>query len=319
MNKKQIQNQLNKLLQKAKNKNRVCCVQGCEEPAINSHILQKNGILSGISTNGHIMTNESDFLKEELFFFKRAGINQTFTFKGFCKVHDKEIFKEIEDYEIDFEDYRTQLLFAYRTLLNEDTRKHVLIDWNNLRLHDPILEQTEDKSVLREEIRQYRLANKDSEYYLNKMIKDLESNTEQFEFRVRYIQKNEVCLSSHFTYETTREQAMFLKESGTEMELLTDVFVSMFPLEDETVFIMGYLKYNHEKCGNFVNHFFEIDEYELMSEISNLMLLRCEVWVCSENFYTSKLKPRESEINKIFRFGANNINEDMKLDINLFN
>lgn len=319
MKEKQIQYRLNKLLEKAKNKTRQCCVAGCNEPAINSHILQKNGILSGISTNGHLITNETDFLKKELFYFKRAGINITYTFKGFCKQHDKQIFKEIEDYDIDFEDYRTQLLFAYRTLLNEERRKEVLIDWNILRLHDPILEQTEDKTYLKEEIRQYRLSGKDSEYYLNKMIQDLETGSEQFVFKVRFLAKSEVCLASQFTYETTREQDKYLVENGKEMELLTDVFVSMFPLEDKTVLIMGYLKSMHEKCGDFVNYFFEIDENQLMGEISNLMLLRCEVWVCSENFYNLKIKPKESEINKIFRFAAENIDEDMKIDFNIFN
>jgi hypothetical protein len=132
-NDKKIQDILNKLFKRASSQPRVCSFPGCTNSAINSHILQKNGILNGIQQDGHIRISQTDFLNPELFHFKREGINQSFTFKGFCPDHDKSVFSPIEDFEIDFEDYRSQLLFNYRTVLNENVRKEVLLDWHKLQ------------------------------------------------------------------------------------------------------------------------------------------------------------------------------------------
>lgn len=318
MRQKQLQARLNKLLEKAKNQNRKCYWNGCQSNAINSHILQKNGILTGISTNGHIIVLKTDFLNPELFHFKRSGINKTFTFKGFCKDHDKSIFQPIEDYEIDFDNYKSQLLFAYRTILNEKRKKEFLIDWNNSQLHDSILSNVVDKKHILKLSEQNKLAINDLEYYENVILSNLESDSEDYVFNVRYLKELEVCLASYFTFETTRERQEHIKKTGNDFELLTDIFISLFPLDGESVFIMGYLKSMHEKCGDFVTTFFEIEESNLLLKISNLMLRRCEQWACSEQFYEKHIKDREKEINEIFREAATSLDEDKEIEFNIF-
>lgn len=318
MKQKQIQARINKLLGKAKVRNRKCYWNGCQNNAINSHILQKNGILTKISTNGHIIISKTDFLNPELFYFKRSGINNTYTFKGFCKDHDNSIFQPIEDYEIDFNNYRNQLLFAYRTILNEKRTKEVLIDWNNSQVNNPILSNLIDKTKISKLNNQYRIAINDIKYYENIILSNLKSIEEDFVFKVRYIKELDVCLASHFTFETTRERKEHIKKTGDDFKLLTNIFISLFPLIDESVFIMGYLKSMHKKCGAFVESFFVIEESNLLLEISNLMLRRCEQWACSDQFYQKHIKERETEINKIFRESATSIDEDEKLDFNIF-
>ncbi|MCF8296451.1 MAG: efflux RND transporter permease subunit [Saprospiraceae bacterium] len=49
--------------------------------------------------------------------FQKIGINQALTFPGFCNKHDTEIFREIETESIDFKNYKTNLLFSYKTKL----------------------------------------------------------------------------------------------------------------------------------------------------------------------------------------------------------
>lgn len=318
MKEKQLKAKQNKLLLKAKNKNRICYCKGCEEHAINSHILQKNGILTGISTNSHIYLWKTDFLNPLITPFKKSGLNVTFRFKGFCKEHDKTIFQPIEDHDIDFDDYKSQLLFAYRTILNEKFKKEVLIDFYNSLKNDSTLNGNINTIQINQMIEQTKLSIADLEYHENIMVSDLESGTENFIFHVRDIPEKGICLASHFTFETTREMQEYKRKTGQDLKITTAVFISLFPLEGENVLIMGHLKSKHDKCGEFVEHYFSIDDDTLLLEISNLMLRRCETWACSEEFYKTKIENRESEIIQIMEDASTDIDENELIDFNIF-
>lgn len=116
--------------------NRTCLFPGCTKSAINSHILQENGILNLIATEGRFMQQRrgTPFRPVE---FHPAGVNtnEMFTFKGFCNAHDTSIFKEIESEMLDFENYKHQLLFSYRGLLNDLFKTQVLKDYFNKVIH----------------------------------------------------------------------------------------------------------------------------------------------------------------------------------------
>jgi hypothetical protein len=255
---KVINSRFNKLFEKSLKKSRKCYYPNCNEQAINSHILQKNGILSGISENGHIYVLKTDFLNTGLFHFKKSGINVTYTFKGFCKYHDKEVFKEIEDYEIDFDNYLNQLLFAYRTILNEKRKKEVLLDWYNYQKNDEVLKYYLIQDYIEKSIYGNKQAINDLVYYEKAILSDLNSNNESFIFKVRYVKQTDICLASHFTFETTRQMQETIIKTGKDIKILTDIFISFFPLENESVLIVGFLKENENTCKEFVNNLFEI-------------------------------------------------------------
>ena len=315
---KRNQDILNNLFKKAIDKSRTCSYPGCNKTAINSHILQKNGILNSIQSSGHIRISESNFIDPNLFYFKRSGLNKSFTFKGFCSKHDKIVFSAIEDFEIDFEDYNSQLLFTYRTVLNERYRKEVLLDWHKYQKESNILRDVIDIDKIDKIDEQQRIGIEDINFYIRKIESDLFSDTRSFDFQYRYTNPSEICLASHFSYETTREQQKQIEQTGQDFELLTAIYISFFPIEDENVLIMGYLKEHKEKCGSFVNSFFECSEDELFKKLSDLMLCRCETWVCSEKFYFKLIKPREKRINEIFKESVISIDENRTLDFNLF-
>ncbi|WP_050378726.1 hypothetical protein [Chryseobacterium sp. Hurlbut01] len=112
---------------KAKQK---CSFKDCDQEAIKfSHVLQKNGILRNISQDNHLYQfHISSFFNTEKngkFLMKKIGINEVFTFPGFCKYHDNKIFSPIESSKIDFENRSTNILFAYRAICQEIYRKNV--------------------------------------------------------------------------------------------------------------------------------------------------------------------------------------------------
>jgi len=318
MNQKHIQDKLNKLFDKALKMDRKCSHPNCNNNAINSHILQKNGLLSGIATNNHVYVSKTDFLNPDLFKFKRSGINVTYTFKGFCSLHDKQIFQPIEDFEIDFEDYKSQLLFVYRTILNEKRKKEVLIDWDKLKINDSSIQNIINPAEIKDSFDEYTQAIKDIEYFENLVLSDLNGAEESFVFKVKYVREIDICLASFFTLESTRQLQEEFAKTGKERELLTDIFISFFPIQGESVVIIGYLKSMAGNCEKFINDLFAHDEDLFLKQMSNILLRRCEEWVCSETFYKDRIQQRESKINEIFREAAESIDEDKDIEFNLF-
>lgn len=109
-----------KFLNDAKEKRRKCMYPNCLDYSINSHLLQKRGVLSEIANEGKFIEydNSTPYQPEK---FAKTGINETdmFTFRGFCNLHDTEIFRDIENGSSDFSEYRHQILFYYRAVSNQ--------------------------------------------------------------------------------------------------------------------------------------------------------------------------------------------------------
>lgn len=102
----------------------------CKNVAISSHVLQKNGILKEISENNHLIElKPSDPFKMEsegISEFRSVGINNVYTFPGFCLMHDTTLFKVIESTSsLNLENKNQQSLFAYRGLCQEIRRKEL--------------------------------------------------------------------------------------------------------------------------------------------------------------------------------------------------
>ncbi len=93
----------------------------CRE-IINAHSIQKSGLLSTISQNGHVYTlatEMSDLRKNSgIPEYKKKGINKVSTFLGFCKYHDNILFKPIDDQYLIPTDHQV-LLYAFRSLARE--------------------------------------------------------------------------------------------------------------------------------------------------------------------------------------------------------
>lgn len=102
-----------------------CMFPNCKHHAINSHILQRHGILDNIAENGHFYQlyplSAFDVKRTGKYVdFKKIGLNNGFSWPLFCKEHDSKLFEDIErKSNIDICDYKVQLLFTYRTLCSE--------------------------------------------------------------------------------------------------------------------------------------------------------------------------------------------------------
>lgn len=124
------------------NKKWDCIVDGCNEPAIVSHLLQRNGILNFVEEEGHmilVQTTEPYSWKNQKLpvEFKRVGIRGSISIPLFCDTHDTELFREIELLDerqgrtpLDPHNYRCQLLLSLRTMYAEKRRKQQAAEIN---------------------------------------------------------------------------------------------------------------------------------------------------------------------------------------------
>ena len=133
------QNIIAKISANIKKKKWKCLIQDCDETAINSHLIQRNGILNNIVSNGHLievkMVDAHKWNDKQLpFEFKTVGITKALSHKVFCNRHDTSIFKPIEDDNKDYKSYTAFILFSYRAVCAEIRKKMV-----NIELHTRVI------------------------------------------------------------------------------------------------------------------------------------------------------------------------------------
>lgn len=305
--------------QSAHRKLRKCIYPGCESIAIDSHLLQKNGILNLIARDNHVYHVGTEPFHEEKLLFQRIGINKAFTFPGFCQKHDNDIFKDIEGKNIDFANYRSYLLFSYRILVNEYRKKEILIDWFTKNLNDFRLKLHTNREYfegLKSGIRGYKEAIYDIQYYLKYFHTDIEdTDSRNFSFECFNIPRIDICVSGVFNHETTLE--IQSRPSFLDEKPLSDVYFVVLPQELNSVVIVGTLNEMKPICWDFILSIKDKDDNMTLRNISDIILSRIENWVCSESFY-ERIKHNEKDIVKEIHISLNTLIERRKPDFNLF-
>ena len=294
------------------NKSRKCFHPFSEKTAIDSHVLQKNGFISIIAEEGHVIEYDYYPFNDKYFHFKKTGINKVFTFKGFYSHHDDFLFKEIEKPTIDFNDYKTMLTFGYRILTQEIIKK-----LNNIELYESLVNKNIiEIENIQENIYGQMLGIKDARFTLNKIYKNIENSAlKDFNFHSRIIKYLSVCASGIYTFETTKEQ----NEMSAEVFALplTDIFVNILPYKGNTIVSFGYLNSNNLSCNSYIINKFNLPEVEFIKFLSDILVGQMENWILSPTQYDI-IKEDEDIIfdltNKAFELE----NERFHIDYNLF-
>lgn len=295
-----------------------CMYPNCSNNAINSHIMQKNGVLSSISNDRHLWELSVNPFKDEFSVFRRVGINNIYTFLGFCNEHDTNLFKKIESKEgIDLNDYESCLLLALRTACNEYRLKEIIIRWYEYLLNNDT-EEEYGKQILSQNIIKNQLGLKDLDFYIQAMWNDLQNKTQSFVFNHRKMEKLELCLNSIYTYDTSLEMRDYILKNGKDMERTSGIFISFFPYNDESILLMGYHKSDESKVKSFVNLFFKENEKRVKTRISSLIIFNCETWVCSNELYHSKFVGLDSEFHQAITWSFRSGNERKTFNVNIY-
>jgi hypothetical protein len=295
---------------------KTCYHPDCGEKSINSHILQKNGILSSIAPDKHLWFHDVDQFKNPPFIFKKIGINKAYSFNCFCNKHDTKLFEKIEKDQIDFEDYESSLLFTLRTVYNELFRKEV-----NIKMIDCLL-KNKPEIFDTQRFSYFRLGTTMGIDDLNKLASqiwnDLNNGGQNFVFKNRVLPKLELCLSSFYNYETSYEMDLYRKREGKEMENVSEIFINFFPYKDNSVLLMGYHKDSEQKVKGYFNTFFKENDKRVQRKLTNLLLFRCETWVTSTKLKNEKINSIENVFADCAIFSSQEINERKTYDLNIY-
>jgi hypothetical protein len=318
---KEIKKALVDIKNRTQKTKRKCLYENCNETAISSHLLQRNGIINQISESSLVYKMVVDPYRSGGLKFKLLGLKDAFSFSGFCSVHDNNLFKEIEGTSIDFSNYKTSLLFCYRALVNEKRKKEMNLDFDNRVLNSFSLKFFLADEYL-EQLEKHKKGDimglTDSEYYERKFLLNLnDPSRRDFAFHLFEIPKIDICVSGVFSYETTAE-VNELHNSYLAQKPLTDIYINIIPQGSKSVVIFGCLENTKEKCWDYITSFDPTNIEGCMKSLSDLLMRQVENWLCSPSFYRTNIKAREREINTIWNESLRHEDERRPLPFNLF-
>lgn len=310
---------LTKIWKKTKNRKRKCLVSDCQQRSINSHLLQRRGILSEITREGKIVSLGHDSLynggtlKLDL-----IGLNAGMSLNLFCGFHDNDLFDEIEKKEFDESDYIVQLLFAYRSICCELRKKEIQYENLSISIDNKRLKQIanldwlKNMKVVKEG---FRLGIKDLSLFKKEAEIDLYSedmSDSRFRFYSYDFERIDVCCSAMFSPTNTITKEL-------QEEPFSAVFVNIFPYRNRTIIILGYhVEYDSIWIKNYCEKFDGMNLNSFKLEISNILIKRCETWAISPQLYDKIDNVKRGRILSEFRQDLENLDEDMNSDLNIF-
>jgi hypothetical protein len=295
-----------------------CFFPGCENKSINSHILQKNGILSELKENGHLFEFKIKPFENNFHKFEKIGINDAYSFKCFCQFHDDSLFGDIEKVDIKFDDYRTNLLFTIRILLYEKFVKMVVIKINEAYKQYPNLFKQFEIRKIENEIKQQTLGIVDLQRIESTIWNDLNEGTESFHFENKLIARIPICLSSFYTYKNTEEINKEFSKTGSYDDEFFSIYVNVFPYNNETIFTIGYEKKYERLVKGYALSFVKEGEKKLLRKLTNLLLFQCNTWILKPSFYKNSIQGLDDFFSDARKFAKTNLKERRFFDLNLF-
>lgn len=296
----------------------ICLAEDCEETCINSHFLQKKGILNRLSESGFLiearMIDPNHWQKRsEAIEFVRVGLNKALSLNVFCRLHDSEIFKPIESSNPDFTSLNSFLLLSYRVTCAELRKKQI----NLTTFVELFLEESLDGEINKEMILLFCNGFEIgiSELFIIKSIFEIEikNNTNSFVYQAHIYEKLDVYASAIFSPIDDDIP------TAAEFDGLANVYIHILPRADNTIILVGY----HRDCStpwieDYANSWGNLCREDLEYKLTDLFASRIENWGMSETVFKG-IKPEIlQKYIKFIKTHALNVSEDLKVDFNLF-
>lgn len=319
-----MQKAILKARKKSEKKARNCMFNGCQNRAIKSHVLQKNGILREISENNHLIelspSNPFEIHEKGINDFKSVGINNVYTFHGFCHTHDTEIFKLVETFSnLDFENINQQALFCYRGLCQEIRRKEIGIEWIiDLRKYFP-----NDHLILIDSLADgYFDGIKNLLFFKTELENCIKSNNyKPFHFETIKIPRIELCISVPLNIGELEipDDRDYEKWRKNRVIPFTTSFINIFPKEKYSFIICGYhKKYQCTWTTDFIKRIINGTKQDILKELNDLVTLRLEFWAMSPSLFKKISKKQIDKYKDLFTENIYNFSPKLETELNLF-
>lgn len=279
------------------NKNWGCMCDGCTDKAINSHLLQRHGVLDNIMEDNHVVEmRPKDIFKwnenNAPMTFKKVGLNDAISYPLFCNHHDTELFIEIESTNPDVNDYLSQLLFTYRCVSAEIRKKEIEIEVNKRQLNAESLNF--DSSLLKDIIKGLECGINDLKSYSDMLLDEIKSPKHNFVFHVVKLPFIPIYASATFSFETNCRKLI------SESEIWDGAFIHIIPREADSYIILGTHKsHMNDELDKFISKFSCVNKDSIGILLTDMFSQRIENFGMSISLYQSL---NQENINKFFEF-----------------
>lgn len=312
------QNIIAKISQNVKKKNWVCLVDGCEDIAINSHLIQQNGILNNITENGHLIELKMmDAFKwnskDAPIVFRKIGVKQALSHKVFCNTHDTNIFQPIEQTNTDFESYLAFLLFSYRAICAEICKKNVNIEFHTRMFNAQSLIGQINKDTIEQIINGNKLGVKDLQALKEYLEAEIETQKDTYTHYVYKYPKMDVYASAVFS----ATDITYPREDGA-MDL-KNVYIHILPLSDETLILTGFHnEYTSDEMIDFCKSWEGLETLDLEKKLTTLFATNIENWGLSPSLFDTLSEKNKTDYIKKLMENVNDFGIFKTSDFNLF-
>lgn len=317
LNSKYIKQEMQKLYKQASSSTFECYFPPCKKNAVESHILQRNGILSDLTTDSHLyVLKKPDFYTPKSY-LKRVGLKNALSYPLFCEEHDNEIFKSVEKRKYNIYHYLYHLLFSYRTVLAEQRKKEIMVkyfqsilDSSRLKILAPDL----NRSEYEKQVYSFQLGVKDIEWYKFMIELELftENNKRNFTFKIMQHNPVKVCVSAFFSPVSAYDFNIHNPD-----KIPSSAIVNVFSHNKNLNIILGSCVHlPNAWITNYFNSWDNLPQQEVELKISDLIATRTDTWALSPIHAENNPK-----INFLLEYWDNNmynLDENQSFNHNIF-
>lgn len=315
MKKQEISNMAS-LRFKCNKRNRQCMCPGCSENAINSHLLQRNGVLNHVAEDGHVYElSKSNYYNNSTngISFRRIGINNAHSYHLFCFNHDTTLFKPIEGTSLDYNNYNHQLLFTYRTICTDIRKKEIDLNYYDDLIQKYFYDKEKRARILigkcgcLDNIRDYT-------FYKKEVERELLYSIGSFVFEHYTYPKIGLYASSAFSYIEYNDYEKKVMDSNP----WECCFLNIIPTQYNTEIIIGYHRdYTNSNLIDLSKKLYDSNQTQLGLELTNL-LLHVDDWGLSPSLFKRIPQERKDRFLIIFTQYLMNYDSSLWVDFDLF-
>ncbi|MCB4809684.1 hypothetical protein LG651_15615 [Tamlana sp. 62-3] len=310
------------IFKNARSKRQKCLI--CDENSINSHLLQKNGILNLISSKNHItQIKGNDFFKAEkdgIIGIKSVGINNAMSYPLFCNYHDTNVFAPIEKEEHNLDLYTNQLLFSYRSLCAELRKKMINVDiFERIKNSRQFATNTSLIEMAKSQIEANSMGIQDLNWYRNIMELEINSSHNSQDFIFQKIDFDFIPVSASASYSPINPEEHTFEVLKNPENILNYIFINFIPQKDKLTLILGYHRLKKDNwILEYISSWKKLSKSEFKTKLTDLFATKIETWAISPEYW-NELKPENIKAFKDYwNDNANNLRITQSVDFNLF-
>jgi hypothetical protein len=297
----------------------------CNSKAINSHLLQKNGILNNVAEKDHVMELKlKDYFnvdKSGLYRFEKIGINKAISQYLFCNRHDTELFKPIENYPIDFSDKKVQLLFSYRSVCGELRKKQVDCEKFKRILKSNLLKPQMDASTIKNfenAIIGFDMGIRDLMTFKD-IFENAIANQNPSSFTFETLTYDPIKVSAAAIFSPIKPSFFSTLRSSFRKKPLNCIFINLIPQKENLYLIIGFHnEYKDDWIVNYVNSWKNLDKENLEKKITDLIATRVNTWCVAPSTIESSSSNTMKMFLEYWNENQFNLSSEQNLNLNLF-